>query len=334
MARWTPWTAEELDYIKNNYGKIPAKQIYPALPLRTHNQVKLKANSFGLKDVRYWRPDDLEYLAENYGTISDQAICKHLNRTKNALHIQVVRKLHINHKVNIYTAREVAALLGVACSKTIIDWKRRGWIEGHRSTIHCGGTFMWDFSYESIEKCLRDRPWLVNCSKMEHSYFQNLVKELFAQDPWYSIYKTCQLISVVYQSVAMTHYIKKKWLHPVKKPCEWGNHWTYVFFKSDIDRFLADDPRRLQPFIMGDSKKRKNFKAGKAVRLLAIFKMKCPQCNKTVRISTKATRLQAPAIKELFIEKYNQGPCKHGRLCQVEEPLKPYKKHRTKSDQK
>jgi hypothetical protein len=138
------------------------------------------------------------------------------------------------------------------------------------------------------------------------------------------------MVGVAYYSVAMTFYIKKKWLHPVKKPIEGGAHWTWLFFMSDINKFLANDPRKLRPLQIGNTRRKKALKMGKAVQLFMTWKMKCPLCGETVRIKA-VPKLLSPEVKRLFIVKYNQADkCSHQRLCSVERPLKPYliRKHK------
>ena len=61
-----------------------------------------------------WTEEDLEYLADRTGRISDEAICKRLNRSKNALKITRYRKLNgVTKWKNVYTARSVARELGI-----------------------------------------------------------------------------------------------------------------------------------------------------------------------------------------------------------------------------
>lgn len=318
------WTQEEKAWLKENYSILPIKQIYAHLAPKTKNQIKGQACRLGVKAARYWTQDQLDFLNEHYGVLSDDEICSRLKKSKNALHIQAVRKLKICHKTNFYTSREVALLLGVSCSKTIIGWMKKGWINGDKSTTRCGPNIMWNFSYEAIEQMLRERPWLVDCSKMEMSYFRSIVKEEFAKNPWYSIRKACQMIGIQYQSSAMAFYLKKKWLHPVKKPIEGGNHWTWLFFKSDIDNFLANDPRRLRPLQSSSTRQRNNLKEGKPVQVYAVWKMKCPKCKSTIRINCNP-RLKSDEIKELFIARYVNGSCSHKYICTIAKPLKPYK---------
>ncbi|MDD5045159.1 MAG: hypothetical protein PHG51_06445, partial [Candidatus Omnitrophica bacterium] len=142
--------------------------------------------------------------------------------------------------------------------------------------------------------------------------------------PWFTIQKTCRLIGISYRSSAMAFYVKKKWLHPVKKPIEGGNHWTWLFFKSDIDAFLMDDPRAKRALWLGRTKKQNNLAAGKAVLALRVWILQCPICNKRVRIYVHP-RITGAEVKKLFIKKYNiSGKCSHKSVCFIKKELKPY----------
>lgn len=273
---------------------------------------------------RPWTEKELQYLHDNYGLLPDEEICQHLNRSLDALHIASVRKLRINHKSNLYTARSVSLILGVSCSKTIIAWMKRGWLKGERSSVRCGGGLMWNFSYENIEAFVRSRPWLFKLSQMEESFFRSVVKEEFERSPWYSLRQACDMVGVSYYSAAMSLYIKRKWLHPIKKPIEGGNHWTWVFLKSDIGNFLANDPRR-DTASQGVITRRKNrLRAGRPVQICTVWKMKCPVCGKMVRIAAD-THAKSPAIKTRFLEQFcPDGVCRHKHLNRLAKQLKPY----------
>ena len=60
-----------------------------------------------------WAPHELEYLADNYGLMPAEEIAHRLGRTKNALKIISFRKLRIDQRSNLYTARAVALELGI-----------------------------------------------------------------------------------------------------------------------------------------------------------------------------------------------------------------------------
>jgi hypothetical protein len=285
----------------------------------------VKARTTDGKYNRPWETSDLEYLNDNYGVTPDPVVCRHLKRSVNALKIISYRKLKINRKTNIYTARNVADLLGVSCSKTITAWMRKGWLKGEKTTIRCGGGLIWNFPYDNIEAFVRAHPWFFNRNKMEESYFRAIVKEEFDKDPWYTLPQACKFIGVSYISSAMASYIKKKWLHPVKKPVEGGNHWTWIFRKSDLDAFMANDPRRYNIRRAIKSRQAKRLNEGKAVELYMVWKMKCPVCKRPVRIEANA-HIRSDGVKDLFIAKFcPDGKCQHHSPCRVERSIKPYK---------
>ena len=60
-----------------------------------------------------WSPKDLEFLNDSYGTMPAEKISKKLGRSPNALKIISYRKLGINQRSNIYSARNVAEMVGV-----------------------------------------------------------------------------------------------------------------------------------------------------------------------------------------------------------------------------
>jgi hypothetical protein len=60
-----------------------------------------------------WVPVELMYLRDNYGMMPADKIAEHLGRSRDALKIICVRKLKINQRSNIYSARAVAEELGV-----------------------------------------------------------------------------------------------------------------------------------------------------------------------------------------------------------------------------
>lgn len=60
-----------------------------------------------------WSPEDLGFLNDNYGIMPAELIAKKLGRSTNALKIISYRKLRINQRSNIYTARNIAELVGV-----------------------------------------------------------------------------------------------------------------------------------------------------------------------------------------------------------------------------
>ncbi len=116
-----------------------------------------------------WIEDELEFLADNYGRISVEDICRRLNRSPNSLKIISFRKLGINQKSNIYTARALASDLGVSCAKIIVAWYDRGYLKGKLAPFRNGPNHVWFFDYDDIVECLRQRPWLCRLNGMNRS---------------------------------------------------------------------------------------------------------------------------------------------------------------------
>ena len=71
-----------------------------------------RCRRFAEKEPR-WAEYELEYLSDNYGILPAEEIARRLCRTINALKIISFRKLKINQRSNIYTARAVATELGI-----------------------------------------------------------------------------------------------------------------------------------------------------------------------------------------------------------------------------
>jgi hypothetical protein len=89
------WTQKEIEYLKNQYGKQPAKEIAKTLgrPLRG---LYSKAEALGLDGKRghwastgkvgAWTVDEEQFLRENYLTLGAKACAERLGRTVAAVH--------------------------------------------------------------------------------------------------------------------------------------------------------------------------------------------------------------------------------------------------------
>lgn len=62
------WTEEEIKYLKNNYGKMSAKDLQ--LPGRTKVAMQNKAHKLNLTGYRQWSKKDVDYLMDSWGFIS------------------------------------------------------------------------------------------------------------------------------------------------------------------------------------------------------------------------------------------------------------------------
>lgn len=264
---------------------------------------------------RNWKPEELEFLGNKYGLISDRAICRHLQRSPNAIKIASTRKLHINRKMNFYSGRELARALGVPDSKTIMNWALAGWIPVRKSVVRQGPFRAWLFREKHIVKFLREKPWLFDQKKMPEHYFRSIVMAEYERDPWYTCEQATLLLGVTTDD-AVQRYIRHGWLPAVKRP---GGPWqgVWIIRRSAVEKFLANDPRPKHKFETSSlSRKRTVRKNGSPLRLLVVWSVLCPNCGETVVVKADPS-LRGPQVKQLFTRIYTNGTCSHGLICNL-----------------
>jgi hypothetical protein len=185
---------------------------------------------------------------------------------------------------------------------------------------------VWNFKKEDIEAFVRSYPYVLDIKKIQHGCYRDIVAEEFTRDPWYSLRDACQKIGISYNSAALSSYLKKGWLHPVKVPLEGGNHWTWLFFKSDIDKFLADDPRMKDSIKRIKARQTRRLQEGKPAEFCMVWRMICPVCKKVVLVKANS-HMVSTEIQKLFVKTYiHDGKCSgHDTQCWVKRPLKPYR---------
>jgi len=263
-----------------------------------------------------WAPWELDILGDKYGLISDRALSRRLQRSPNALHIASVRKLHHGRKANFYTARELANILGISCSKTLVSWVEARWIKARRSVVRAGEYRAWKFLDKNIEEFLRKKPWLLNLQKMQEHYFRTIVQEEYDKDPWYTCIEAAPLLGVKTDD-PVQRYIFHGWLKAEKKP---GGPWTGVWIirRSAIEHFLANDPRPQNRHDLSSSARKRIWRRqGNPLRLSTIWSVLCPVCNTTVVVKAPP-HFHGPEVQQLFIKIYTDGTCSHGLVCTLD----------------
>lgn len=268
-----------------------------------------------------WTPEELENLSQTYGRQPRAQIAKRLDRTENALKIAAYRKLNgLNQRSNIYTARSVALALGIACSKTIVHWMEKGFIKGKHAPFSYGKTRCWSFEYEDIIACLQARPWLLDPKRMERSYFRTIVREEYKKDPWYNCREAAPFLGLV-DINAVHRYITRGWLPAVRRPLVGPlgrRSWGWVIRQSDIKKMLLNDPRPgRRRYALLKSRRASRLKEGLPVAVLKEWMLLCPKCQRKVRIIADPN-LRSPHVKELFIQRYCQEQCSHGKKVLLE----------------
>lgn len=264
---------------------------------------------------KQWTEEELDYLAAKYGLVKDKTISRHLKRSPGACTIAAQRKLRSNRKMNFYSAMELARALGIPCSKTLIPWVEAIWLRARRSILRAGEHRTWLFTEKNVVKFLRKMPWLFDPNKMPEHYFRSIVRAEYEKDPWYNCKETAALLGLTTDDVVQ-RYIGRGWLPAVKKP---GGPWQgkWIIRRSDIEKFLANDPRPKHNFeASSSSRKRWARHKGSPVRLSVVWSVLCPNCGQTIVVRADPS-LHGPDVQHLFTHLYTNGTCSHGLTCDL-----------------
>ena len=263
-----------------------------------------------------WMEEDLEFLDQKYGLTSLNYICRRLQRSPHAIKVAATRRLRHGMKANFYTANQVAELLlrTKGASKTIVFWMEQGWLNGRRSYARAGPNIAWCFFEGDILKCLRARPWLCDPMKMERHYFHSVIQEEYERDPWYTCDEVAPMLGVKTHD-AVQRYIRRGLLTAVKRPGgPW--QWRWIIRRSDIQKFLADDPRPSRNELSSVIRLKKRYEKGLPVRLSAHWSVLCRLCGQRVLVMA-APGLKGPQVQALFQRIYTNSTCTHGLKCSV-----------------
>lgn len=269
---------------------------------------------------KHWKPDELQCLAEHYGLICDKTLAAHLQRKESAIINIASRKRLATRMANFYTAATLAKVLGIPCPKQVLWWVKRGWLKGRPSARSQGKKQLWRFSERGVVHCLKKHPWLVDINRMEEHYFRSVVIKEWERDPWYTVRQAAPLFGFT-KLDAVYRYIHRGWLPAEKKPCHGSSGGVWIIRSSVIQAFLENDPRPRHKHIAASvARKRFIVASGSPLRLATIWVIKCPSCRQEITI-TAPPELGGPRVREMFIELYVNGNCKHGTDCLIS--LKP-----------
>ncbi len=273
-----------------------------------------------------WTLDELQYLSDHYGLVSDKTIARNLGRSAKAVVESARNRLHTRRRDNFYSASELTRTLGLADSqgRKILTWVEQGWLKARKGPTAGGRkgksrllSRMWTFRENSIVKCLRRRPWLVDLATMPEHYFRSVVKREWQRDPWYTVR---QLHSLLGSQNTILRYIRLGWLVAEKKPCGGPNGCILVIRGSAIEAFLADDPRPGSKFkAQSEGERRLFLESGRASKLAVVWLLRCPSCGQEVEVSAPP-QLYGPQVREEFIRLYVNGNCEHSSYCLI--PIK------------
>ncbi|GMC10399.1 hypothetical protein K5E_25380 [Enterococcus thailandicus] len=105
------WSESDLDYLKNNYGKIASEEIAKYLK-RSSNSIRHKAQRMGLAEKRNFWDEDEEIYLEYFALEKDsnlEAAADFLGRSVNSvqLHLSLIRNKRKDYYANrIWTSQE------------------------------------------------------------------------------------------------------------------------------------------------------------------------------------------------------------------------------------
>ena len=86
----TKWTSDQIDFLKNNYGKIQKEELCQKLN-KTWSSISHKAIRENIKSPREWTEEELQYLKDNYKDKTYNEIAKALGRSKSAVDLKINR---------------------------------------------------------------------------------------------------------------------------------------------------------------------------------------------------------------------------------------------------
>ena len=168
---------------------------------------------------KFWTPARIFELA-GYLELgwSDERIGQRMGTTANA--VNLARKRHgiRPRSVQLLTARTIARMLGISCSKAVSWWIRSGWLRGRRGE-RFGLYRMWYVRHEDLEAFLEDPSYW-------HLWQPERIPDRALRE-WYQAARTEQYLTL--SEVAARCYVMPKtvyqWIQKGKLPAvRRGNH--------------------------------------------------------------------------------------------------------------
>jgi uncharacterized protein (DUF433 family) len=162
MAPQLMWQKDEIEYLKENYGRIPTKKIYEHFHYYKIKKIQQKAGSLGLTNLynkkhAKWSHDEVEYLLLNYGKVPIEDIYAKLSNYNKQTISNKVYSLGIGNQYNkrIELSQEEFILL---CGSTVEPLEEyHGWTEKHLLLCkYCNSEFLCsphEVSYKKRKSC-------------------------------------------------------------------------------------------------------------------------------------------------------------------------------------
>lgn len=175
------------------FGELAAGT--PASWLSTQADARMVAvlsatTDFSSRKAAEWTPAEKRFLTDNVRWMTDDELARSLGRTPEAVHIQRERELKLpprRQDPEWPTAREVARLLGIGCSKTVVRWVEAGWVVGRKLALDA---CMWGVSRQSLTRfVVNPENWIYfQPQRVRDPYLRRLLQLRQArwQDAWWT----------------------------------------------------------------------------------------------------------------------------------------------------
>lgn len=102
----SPWTQEEIDFIKENYTKYNNAILSYILKTKSIKRIKNKIKELNLNEPRnlvhcvYFSPEEIDFIKNNYETMSDIEIANYINKNFHPFQIRTTKSIY-NYRVGV-----------------------------------------------------------------------------------------------------------------------------------------------------------------------------------------------------------------------------------------
>lgn len=168
----------------------------------------------------------MEYLERGY---NDRQIAARFNTSPDA--IKLARRRHGIRPASqqFYTARRVANLLGIPCSKTVSRWIEQGWLRAKRSFLRAGGRRHWMIKHHDLVAFLENEEhW--------HRWEPEHVDRMFSQQAERRAQVRFLTTGEVAERLYVTSNAVQSWIQQERLPAV--RHGNWLIREDDLDGFV------------------------------------------------------------------------------------------------
>lgn len=193
-----------------------------------------------------WTDEEREVVRTMAGEHSSREIADKVNELRQANGLkprtaQAIESWAESHGVvlwrneNVISRAELSGLLAIDY-KGITTWQRMGWIVNKPRADH-----ITVFTREEVERCLRERPWLVNPKSVKPGSFRTLVEAVTHRDPWLTTREMSKITGIAVGVIR--DYARRGYLDAVRMPWA-GSQWK---MRASMARTITELYERNRP---------------------------------------------------------------------------------------